>query len=161
MANPLTLVLPIKPGQLPNLIGALAKSGTSIDQALATLGTVHYARTAILDVSKLNLQPAPDLSGNGPFVVMIITEYDQDFDTYIQAFVQQIGDVFNTVMQFVVGAEDVIPVQQNVVAFQNFLAANDVSQQQLANGNTNASLYQAYPNVTVQQILAQWPPNQL
>ena len=53
MASPLTLVLQVKPGQLIPLFTALAQSGTSIDQALASLGTVHYARTAILDVSKL------------------------------------------------------------------------------------------------------------
>jgi hypothetical protein len=143
MASPLTLVLQVQDGQLQPMLAALAQSGTSIDNALATLGTVHYARTAILDVSKPNLQPAPDLSGNGPFVVMIITEYDGDFDTYIQDFVMQIGSVFDLVLKYVVGGPAVLPVDQNVVAFQNFIQANDVSQQQLGGGKTNAGLYQA------------------
>jgi hypothetical protein len=159
VANPLTLVLQVQSGQLIPMITALAQSGQSIDDALATLGTVHYARTVILDVSKPNLQPAPDLSGDGPFVVMIVTEYDGDFDTYIQAFVQQIGSVFDIVLKYVVGGPEVIPVEQNVTGFQNFIAQNDVSQEQLDKGGTNASLYEAYPGVTVQMILAQFPPN--
>jgi hypothetical protein len=149
MANGLTLMLRVQDGQLSNLLAAFAKSGTTIDQALAQLGTVHFARTVILDISKQNLQPQVPFTG-GPYYVSVITEYDGDFDVYIQDFVQQIGSVFDTLLTYVVGGPPLVPVQQHVSGFQAYVAANDISQQTQP---PNAVLYSAYPQ-SVQQILA-------
>ncbi len=147
MASPLTLMMPIIPGtSLTELAGTLAKYQTEIDTALTSIGTVHYARFLLLDRSTANLQP-----GTTPLnemVLAVITEYDGSFQAYIGDFVAQIGQVFDALLQFVVGGQALIPVANNVAAFNAFVAANDASQHQ-----PNEGLYQAYPQ-TVQQILA-------
>ena len=147
MASPLTLMMPIIPGtSLTELAGTLAKYQTEIDSALTSIGTVHYARFLLLDRSTANLQPGATPSNE--MVLAVITEYDGSFQAYIGDFVAQIGQVFDALLQFVVGGQALIPVANNVAAFDAFVAANDASQHQ-----PNEGLYQAYPQ-TVQQILA-------
>ncbi|MBV9775002.1 MAG: hypothetical protein JO040_13700 [Gemmatimonadetes bacterium] len=147
MASPLTLLMPIIPGtDLTVLAATLAKSQTEIDQALTSIGTVHYARFLLLDRSTANLQPGGTPSDQ--LVLAVITEYDGSFQAYIGDFVAQIGQVFDALLHFVVGGQALIPVANNVAAFSAFVAANDASQHQ-----PNQGLYQAYPQ-TVQQILA-------
>lgn len=148
MASPLTLLMPIIPGTDPTRIAeTLAGAQTKIDQALTSIGTVHYARFLLLDRSTANLQPGG--ASADQLVLAVITEYDGSFNAYIGDFVSQIGDVFNALLQFVVGGQAVTPVQDNVNAFIAFVTANDASQHQ-----PNTGLFQAYPNTTVQQILA-------
>ena len=147
MASPLTLMMPIVPGtSLAELAGTLAKYQTEIDTALTSIGTVHYARFLLLDRSTANLQPGGTPSSE--MVLAVITEYDGSFQAYIGDFVAQIGQVFDALLQFVVGGQALIPVANNVAAFNAFVAANDASQHQ-----PNGGLYQAYPQ-TVQQVLA-------
>jgi hypothetical protein len=147
MANPLTLMMPVVPGtDLDKLAGTLAHFQQDIDSALSSIGTVHYARFLVLDRTTANLQPAGDTS---ELVLAVITEYDGDFDAYIGDFVDQIGAVFDALLQVVVGGKEVTPVGDNLNAFQAFVKANDLSQQPPNDG----ALYQAYP-ATVQQILA-------
>lgn len=146
MANPLTLLMPIIPGTSPLEIGAaLAKYNAEIDTALTSIGTVHYARFLLLDRAAPNLQPS---GPSDQLVLAVITEYDGSFQAYIGDFVSQIGDVFNALLQFVVGGAAVTPVQSNMAAFSAFVTANDASEHQ-----PNEGLYQAY-TATVQQILA-------
>jgi hypothetical protein len=154
MANPLTLILPVQEGQLPALIQALAGQQQNIAQALIDLGIVHYARTAIIDASVVNLQPSAPFTG-GPYSIAVITEYDGDFNSYIQEFVTKIGDAFNIVLKYVVGGPAVLPVQENLAAFQAFLAKNDMSQQK---NPPNGELFSAYPQ-TVEKILGAFPPS--
>lgn len=146
MASPLTLLMPIIPGTSPLEIGAaLAKYNTEIDTALTSIGTVHYARFLLLDRAAPNLQPS---GPSDQLVLAVITEFDGSFQAYIGDFVSQIGDVFNALLQFVVGGAAVTPVQSNMAAFSAFVTANDASEHQ-----PNEGLYQAY-TATVQQILA-------
>lgn len=153
MASPLTLLMPVIPGTSLQTIGAtLAKYQPQLDAALASIGTVHYARTLLLDASTPNLQPGAE--ANAKYVIAVITEYDGNFNAYIQDFVSQVGTVFDALLQFVVGGAAVIPVANHVAAFEAFVTANDASQHE-----PNNSLYQAYPNTTVQQILAVFPPS--
>ncbi|HEX2079258.1 MAG TPA: hypothetical protein VHG08_16145 [Longimicrobium sp.] len=148
MASPLTLFMPVIPGTNPETIAAtLAQYQQQLHDALTSIGTVHYARTLYLDLSQPNLQPVSATS-QGPFVIAVITEYDGSFDAYIGDFVAQVGDVFNALLQFVVGGQALIPVQSNVAAFTAFIEKNDASQH-----FPNTSMYSAYPQ-TVQQILA-------
>jgi len=107
---------------------------------------VHYARTLLLDASTANLQPGGKTGDS--YVIAIITEYDGDFSAYIQDFVSQVGAVFDALLKFVVGGSALIPVANNVQAFDAFITLNDASQHQ-----PNTGLYQAY-TATVQQILA-------
>jgi hypothetical protein len=78
----------------------------------------------------------------------VITEYDGDFNAYIQDFVAQIGDVFDALLGFVVGGAAITPVKDHINQFIAFVQTNDASQTPPNNG-----LYQAY-TFTVQQILA-------
>ena len=150
MASPLTLLLPVIPGTSPQTIaGNLDKYNAQLDAALQSIGTVHYSRFLLLDTSTPNLQPSGNSSG--PYVIAIITEYDGSFDAYIQDFVTQVGTVFDALLQNVVGGAALIPVANNVAAFEAFIAQNDASQHA-----PNTALYQAY-TATVQQILASVP----
>lgn len=146
MASPLSLFMPVIPGTDPRVIGAaIAGSQKAIDEALESIGTVHFARFLLLDRSTANLQPG---GGNQELVIAVITEYDGSFNAYIQAFSNQLGPVFDALLEFVVGGKDLVPVKSNLNAFTAFIAQNDASQHA-----PNTGLYAAYPQ-TVQQVLA-------
>jgi hypothetical protein len=146
MANPLTLLMPVVPGTDPTAIAkVLAESNAQINAALTSVGTVHYARFLLLDTSAANLQPG---AGKGPFVLGVITEYDGDFNAYIQDFVAKLGAIFDGLLAFTVGGKAVTPVADHITAFIAYVQANDASQHA-----PNQGLYQAYTQ-TVQQILA-------
>jgi hypothetical protein len=150
MASPLTLLMPVIPGtDLQTIAGALQQHGPQLDAALKSIGTVHYARTLLLDASTPNLQPGGNPSA--PYLIAVITEYDGSFNDYIQDFVSQVGPVFDALLQFVVGGPAVLPVANNVAAFEAFIMLNDASQHQ-----PNTGLFQAY-TATVQTILASLP----
>ena len=86
MASPLTLLMPVIPGTSPEVIAAtLAKYQPVLDQALTSIGTVHYARTLLLDAANANLQPGTE--SGAKYVIAVITEYDGSFDAYIWRFV--------------------------------------------------------------------------
>lgn len=155
MASPLTLMLPVIPGtSLETLAATLGKYTPELDAALQSIGTVHYARTLLLDASATNLQPnLPAGNPNASYLFAVITEFDGSFDAYIQDFVSQVGTIFDALLQFVVGGAAVTPVADNVAAFEAFIAANDASQHQ-----PNTGLFQAY-TATVQEILASLPPS--
>jgi hypothetical protein len=145
-ANPLSLMMPVIPGTSLETIGkTLEGAQEQLNAALTSVGTVHFARFLLLDTSQANLQPG---SANGPFIISVITEYDGDFDAYIQDFVNKVGAIFDALLQFVVGGPELLPVANNVQAFTDFIAKNDASQHA-----PNQGLYAAYPQ-TVQQILA-------
>jgi hypothetical protein len=139
--------MPVIPGtSLTTIAATLQQYQPQLDAALASIGTVHYARTLLLDASTANLQPGGKTGDS--YVIAIITEYDGDFNAYIQDFVSQVGTVFDALLQFVVGGSALIPVANNVQAFEAFITLNDASQHE-----PNTGLYQAY-TATVQQILA-------
>ena len=156
MTTGLTLLMPVLPGtKLSSIVGTLGGGSAAIDAALASIGTVHFARFSLFDTSKANLQP--DMSTmdtpSDTLVIGVITEYDGSFNAYISDFVNQLGDVFDALLASVVGGAAVTPVKSNVAAFQAFVAANDASQHSPNNGG----IYQAYPQ-TVQDIVATFPP---
>ncbi|AXT46963.1 MULTISPECIES: hypothetical protein [Chromobacterium] len=155
MASPLTLLMPVVPGtSLQAIAATLAEYQPKLHEALTSIGTVHYARTLLLDRSAANLQPTGQAGDN--YVIAVITEYDGSFNAYINDFVAQVGNVFDALLQFVVGGKALIPVANNVAAFQAFVTKNDASQQPPNNGDgtqNDNGLYQAYP-YTVQTILA-------
>jgi len=152
MASPLSLMMPVLPGTtLSSLLSTLTAAQPSIDKALATIGTVHYARFLLLDRSSPNLLPnlADENSPSETLIISVITNYDGDFDKYIFDSVAQLGGVFDALLAHVIGGDQLIPVANNVQAFLAFILANDASQQLPNKG----SGYEAYPQ-TVQQILA-------
>lgn len=151
MATPLTAMLPIDPTMNVNeLVAALAENKEQIDAALTSVGTVHYARTLFLDRSNDDLKPTfrPTLPGRkGPFVVGVITEFDGDFDTYIDDFTKTIGQLFDLILPYTTDGKDLVPVQKDPQAFLAYVKKHDLSQHP-----PNNALYNAYP-LTVQQIL--------
>lgn len=150
MTNPLTLMMPVLPGaSLIDLISTLEESRAQIDVALESIGTVHFARTVLLDRSKPNLQPdMQSTTTSDTLIIGVITEYDGNFNDYIHDFVAQLGGVFDALLPFVIGGAALTPVANHVAALDDFISANDASQH-----IPNDSLYAAYPQ-TVQQILA-------
>ena len=147
------MVLPISSSaSIEALLRALAKSQQAIDAALAAVGTVHFARFVLFDASNNYLQPAPapPWYNTGQFKIAVITEYDGDFTQYIQAFVNQLGDVFNMLLSFTSDGQSLIPVQNNVAGFDAYVQSHDASQQP---PNKAFGLYSAYPDCTVQNIL--------
>jgi len=149
MASPLTLIMPIIPGtNLQTIATTLAQYQPQLDAALQSIGTVHYARTLVFDLSQPNLQPGLNPNPKDNFAFAVITEFDGSFNAYIQDFVSQVGTVFDALLQFVIGGQALIPVANNVQAFEQFITINDASQ-----NPPNTGLFQAY-TFTVQQILA-------
>lgn len=149
MVNPLTLVMPLKPDvNLIELGAALKLLQSQIDAGLKAVGTVHFARFVVFDRSKPNLLPS--LGSTGSLSLAVITDYDGDFDIYIQDFVTQIGGVFDDLLKMVDGGDALVPVAKNVPAFTQFIQQNDLSQNA---PDKFFSLYCAY-SYPVQQILA-------
>ena len=150
MANPLTLILPLQEGvDLQALGGLVAATEAQINEALTAIGTVHNARFVVFDASTPNLQPGP----TGPYKLAVITNFDDDFDVYIQDFVNHIGMVFDALMSVTTDGAHLVPVAQNVEAFTAYVAKNDASRQP---PNRSFTPYSAYP-CTVQQVLASDP----
>ena len=71
MANPLTFLLPLDPSKnIMELLTKVAANQDALNGALASVGTVHYARFILFDRSKDDLRPTlgPDgPTGKGPF----------------------------------------------------------------------------------------------
>ncbi|MBR7635655.1 hypothetical protein [Janthinobacterium lividum] len=150
MANPLCLMMPALPGTNPTAIAAtLVEFQAKINAALTEIGTVHFARFTLLDRSQPNLLPNIQSAGTSDSLIIgVITEYDGNFNDYIEDFVGKLGAVFDALLQFVVGGKALIPVANHVAAFEAFITANDAAQHVPNNG-----LYSAYPQ-TVQKIIA-------
>lgn len=150
MANPLTFIIPVTPGTDPLVVFAtLAKYKPILDKALTEIGIVHYARVQVFDAGAGNLQPGMNPPASGSYRMAVITEYDGDFNAYISDFAKVTGEFWDALFAFTPGGSAIVPVANNVAAFQDFVRKNDASQYPPNNG-----LYQAYPNLTVQQILA-------
>jgi hypothetical protein len=124
--NALNLMLNIQPGKNQTILSYLEKNQDKIDAALTKVGTVHFARFLMIP---------------GTQYLFVITAFDGDFDAYIQAFTNLLGDVFNLLLSCVDPAPP-LPVQQNVAEFQAFVKKY----------NLPSGLYSAYPDCTVVQI---------
>lgn len=133
--NPLTLVMTAKsPEACVGLrrtvehLQSLPAEKNPIITALDRLGTVHFARFAFLDHNQL----------------AVITTYDGDFETYINEFVNEIGEVFDTLLQYVADAPP-LPVQTYRDEFLEFVRKND--------RGAVGIFYSAYPERTVLDII--------
>ena len=124
--SPLNLMLTIQADKAQIVGELLVKYQPAINAALTKIGTVHFARFLMIP---------------GTQYLFVITTYDGDFNAYIQAFTNLLGDVFNGLLSCVDPAPP-LPVQQNVAAFQDFVRQHNVP----------TGLYSAYPNCTVVQI---------
>lgn len=112
--TPLNLVMPIKPGAAPLLrallTGVGARADKPVEQALRRLGNVHHAQFVFLENDTR---------------LGVLTWYDGPFDDYIVSFVEHIGGIFNAILQYVDGADALIPVELHRDAFLAFIARYD------------------------------------
>ncbi len=147
MANPLTFVVQLDPKKSPSaLLGYIAANQAQIDNALNTVGTVHYARFIFMNTNNpLTLQP-DEVASNATHL-SVITAYDGNFDTYIQDFTNQLSGLFDTLLSFTVDGQHIPPVSQNLQAFEDYIHAHNLS-----DFVPNNTLYSAYTCI-VQQVL--------
>lgn len=134
VSNALTLVMKIKsPADAQQLRTFLQESQSQpadknpIAVALTSLGLVHDARFVFFGDEQL----------------AVITTYDGEFDTYIHAFVDAIGPVFDELLKHVTDAPP-LPVRDNATAFLQYVKKRDLK--------AFGGLYSAYPTLTVQDI---------
>jgi hypothetical protein len=137
--EPLMLVMPVKPGQVPALRQALnglaaPPYSMALENALDTVGTVHSTRFVILEDGE-----------RAQLIVLAL--YDGSVDDYIAAFARELNDQFNALFSFVVDTEDKpnVPVKDDVARFIQYVRNRDVKP---ANGVT----YSAYPGLTALDI---------
>ena len=135
VANPLTLIMTVKSNQdykaLEALIKGLQKQPLGqnpITVALTKLATVHFARFVFLNEKQL----------------AIITTYDGSFDEYIDAFVNEIGGVFDQLFAHVKDAP-ALPVSDHREQFKEYIKKNDLK--------CIEPFYSAYPDLKVLDIL--------
>ena len=112
--TPLNLVMPIKTGQGPALramlTGVSARADQPVKRALTGLGNVHHAQFVLLENDTR---------------LGVLTWYDGLFDDYIVSFVEHIGGIFNAILQYIEGADALVPVEMHRDAFLAFIAAHD------------------------------------
>ncbi|MGH3981331.1 MAG: hypothetical protein ACRDST_01240 [Pseudonocardiaceae bacterium] len=90
---------------------------------------MHFARFAFLDNDQL----------------AVITSYDGDFEVYINEFINEIGDVFNMLMEHVEDGPP-LPVQTYRQEFLDYIRDHDF--------RCVGTFYSAYPDRTVLDILS-------
>lgn len=130
MQNTLAVVMTIKsPEDYRALVALLPQAKDEIDKSFSIVKTVHFARILLLDSNK----------------VAIITEFDGDFDTYVQDFASALGPVFDAVFQHIEDAPP-LPVEdpQNTPAFVEYTRKHHLPP---------IYFYSAYPDLTVYNIL--------
>jgi hypothetical protein len=133
--NPLTLVLKAKSPddytalrKLVEDIQSLPPNQNPFIVALNKIGTVHFARFALLGNDQLG----------------VITTYDGNFEVYINEFIDNIGNVFNALLTHVENAPP-LPVQTYRQEFLKYIRTADCP--------CVGSFYSAYPERTVLDIL--------
>lgn len=133
--NPLTLVMEAKSPadgaalrQLVEHIQSLPPEQNPIVVALNKLATVHFARFVFLGSDQL----------------AVITTYDNDFEDYLNDFLNVIGDVFNGLLAHVKDAPP-LPVQSHRQEFIEFVRTHDL--------RCVEPFYSAYPERPVVDII--------
>jgi hypothetical protein len=110
----MNLIMPLKdksPIGRANAAMAISQYKDEIYAGLDNVGTVHFARFVIVDDN-----------------ICMFSVYDGDFTNYIRDFITTIGSVFNAVVELVEEGEAVIPCEQNVEAFIEWVHARDMYQ---------------------------------
>ena len=110
----MNLIMPLK---IKSPIGraeaalAIAQNKDAIYAGLNNVGTVHFARFVIVGDN-----------------ICMFSVYDGDFTNYIRDFIATIGGVFNAVVKLVEGGDAVIPCEDNVEAFIQWVHERDLYQ---------------------------------
>jgi hypothetical protein len=134
--NPLTLMMTIKSEEdYQALNGVLLKfdalppEENPVRQALSSIGTVHFARFVFMENNTK---------------LAVITTYDGTFESYVQDFVENIGQIFDVLLSHMKDAPP-LPVREHRAEFLAYVKANDLPDVGV--------FYSAYPDATVLTIL--------
>ena len=133
--NPLTLILTIKSEddfrQLAELLErSQSDPNSTLRKALDEIGTVHFARFVFLENNTR---------------LAVITTFDGELDTYLNEFVDKIGDVFDAILGHVSPAP-LLSVKDHRREFSEFIKQHNMK--------TAGPFYSAYPRLTVKEIRA-------
>jgi hypothetical protein len=110
----MNLIMPLKdksPVGRAKAALAIAANKDEIYAGLDNVGTVHFARFVIVGDN-----------------ICMFSVYDGDFTNYIRDFIATIGSVFDAVVSLVEGGEDVIPSEENVEKFIDWVHDHDLYQ---------------------------------
>lgn len=110
----MNLVMPLKdtsPIGRARAALAVAQNTDEIYAGLNNVGTVHFARFVLVGDN-----------------LCMFSVYDGDFTNYIRDFIATIGSVFDGVVALVEGGDAVIPSEQHVEAFIDWVHAHDLYQ---------------------------------
>ena len=110
----MNLIMPLKdksPIGRAKAAQAIAENKDEIYAGLDNVGTVHFARFVIVADN-----------------ICMFSVYDGDFTNYIRDFIATIGSVFDAVVGLVEGGDEVIPSEQNVEKFIDWVHAHDLYQ---------------------------------
>jgi hypothetical protein len=148
--NPLTLYVPIlQTAEAQETAQALYANfnnpATKIN--LDKMAIVHYARIALV----------PNTNGKGILGMLVLTEFDGNMNSYLQAFWDEPGGGIKAAFIGLItlalhppkGFDPKHPENITYTIFSNFILSNNL--------NEPADLYYAYPQ-SVKQITAQFPP---
>lgn len=127
--SPLNMIVKLAPGRKPGIAENGALVAAAIKKGADAIGTLHEARFVQLDED----------------TVLLLTTYDGDFDTYIYDFTKHLSQVFNMLLPNAVDPPP-LPVEKNPEAFADWVRARDLP--------VLSAYYSAYPDLTVQDILA-------
>ena len=127
--SPLNLVIKLAPGRNPGIAENKTVVAAAVKKGADAIGTLHEARFVQLDED----------------TVLLLTTYDGDFDTYIYDFTKHLSQVFNLLLPNAVDPPP-LPVEKNAQAFADWVRARDLP--------ILSAYYSAYPDLTVQDILA-------
>ncbi|ACK71273.1 hypothetical protein PCC7424_2868 [Gloeothece citriformis PCC 7424] len=140
--RPLSFIAPIKgvdevsvQENYKKLSALIANVGPA---GLNDVGTVHFGNF-------LFLEPATGSDGTQYYKKFaLFTFYDGKFETYVKDFALKVGNTFNALLQYLDDVpEDLIPVQQNIEDFADYIEKYD---------QPVAKWYTAYPNKIVKEI---------
>ena len=129
----LNLVLQVKEPVAKNAAALRQVLKQLTPDGLNNVGTVHFGRFLFMD---------------NDTKFLLFTSYDGKFEAYVNDFINETGDVFNTLLQFVDHPEGLIPVQGSRREFVKFVRDNDAPTE---------VFYCAYPNLSVLEIIKNNP----
>jgi cytochrome P450/deferrochelatase/peroxidase EfeB len=138
ISNGLNLVLELKNRlDMPLLLLKIRQAQRKINAGLGELNFVHYAR----------FLPTRDNSA-----LQVITEFDGPLTPYVLDFAIEIGDVFDLLLSFTRGTDDIVPVAEHPAEFLAFVEENN--RVKVAGFKFDDwPLYASYPQHTVLEII--------
>jgi len=136
----LNLVLKLKNHvvNMPLVLAKIRQAQRKIDDGLSELNFVHYAR----------FLPTYDNTA-----LQVITEFDGPLAPYVLDFVIEIGDIFDTLLGFTAGTENIVPVAEHPAEFLAFVAKHNTVTVPVLGDVPDWPLYAAYPDRTVVDIV--------